>query len=123
MSKDILHLTEEPTDYEVHFALEQNQTGSLPFIDTQEAPVSNFEENLSNSLPFVYSQTTPIVQSISDNLYLLKSHHHKEFVDINAKIKALKVKTFFMNEICTLRQDLSSMQENHHQTTMLIEKG
>ena len=94
MNKDILHLTEEPTDYEVHFAFEQNQTGSLPFIDTQEAPVNNFEENLSNNLPFVYNQTTPIIQSISDNLYLLKSHHHKEFDDINAKIMALKVKSF-----------------------------
>ena len=50
--KAISHLTEEPPDDEVHFAfdndLEENQTSSLPFICTQETPVSNSEENLIN---------------------------------------------------------------------------
>ena len=44
-----------------------------------------------------------------------------EFDDISEKIMALKA--FFMDETCTLRQDLSSMQEKYHQTIMLIEKG
>ena len=43
-----------------------------------------------------------------------------EFDDISEKIMALKA--FFMDETCTLRQDLSSMQEKYHQTIMLIEK-
>ena len=42
-----------------------------------------------------------------------------EFDDISEKIMALKA--FFMDETCTLRQDLSSMQEKYHQTIMLIE--
>ena len=50
MNKDILYLTEEPPVDEVHFAFdkdtEENQTSNLPFIGTQETPVSNFEENL-----------------------------------------------------------------------------
>lgn len=63
---DILHLTEESPDHEVHFTLDndlaENQTSSLPLNGTQETPVSNFEENLSNSLPFIGSQTTPVIQ-------------------------------------------------------------
>ena len=101
-NKDILHLTEKPADDEVHFAfdndLEENQTSSLTFIGTLETQVSNFEEKLSNR-------------------YSLKSHHHKEFDDISAKIVALKV--FFMDEIYTLRQDLSFKQEIYHQTIRL----
>ena len=104
LNKYILQLTEEPPDDEVHFAfdndLEENQTGSFPFIGTQENPVSNFKENLSNQYP-------------------LKSHHHKEFDDINTKIMALKA--CFMDEIYTPRQDLSFLQEKHHQTIRLIE--
>ena len=42
-----------------------------------------------------------------------------KFDDISEKIMALKA--FFMDETCTLRQDLSSMQEKCHQTIMLIE--
>ena len=45
-----MHLTEEPPVDEVHFAFdndaEENQTSNIPFTDTQETPVSNFEENL-----------------------------------------------------------------------------
>ena len=96
-NKYILHLTEEPSNGEVLFdfdnGIEENQTSSLAFIGTQETPVSNFEENLSN-------------------WFSLKSHHHKEFDNINAKILALKA--FFVDEIYTLRQDLSSMQEKYH---------
>ena len=97
-NKDILNLTEEPPVDEVHFTFdndtEENQTGNLPLTGTQETPVSNFEENLRNR-------------------YLLKSHHDKEFDDISAKIMTLKA--FFIDEIYTLRQDLSSMQEKLHQ--------
>ena len=75
LNKDILHVTEKPPDDEVYFAfvnnLEENKTSSLPFIGTQETPVSNFEESLSN-------------------WYSLQSHHHKEFNDISANIMALK---------------------------------
>ena len=99
LNKDILHLTEEPPVDEVHFAFdndtEENQTSNIPFIGTQETPFSNFEENLRNP-------------------YSLKSHHDKEFDDINAKIMDLKA--LVMYEIYTLRQDLSSMQEKLCQT-------
>ena len=124
-NKDILHLTEEPPNNEVHFAfdndLEENQASSLSPAGSQETAVSNFEENLSNSLPLIGSQTTPIIQPKSDDLYSLKSHYQKEFNDINTKIMALK--TFFMDEIYALRQDLSSMQQKYHQTIMLIENN
>ena len=85
-------------------------------IGTQEIRVSNFEKNLSNSLHFNHSQKTPIIQSKSDNMYSLKSHHHNEFGDINAKIVALKA--FFIDEVYTIRQDLSTMQEKYHQIIM-----
>ena len=104
-NKDILHLTEEPPNNEVHFAfdndLEENQTGSLPLIGTQETPVSNFEENLS-SLPFIGSQTTPIIQSISDDLYSLKSHQYKESDYDYSDAKIMALKPFFIDEIYTL---------------------
>ena len=81
-NKDILHLIEESPDDEIYFVfdndLEENQTSSLPFIDTQETPVSNFEENLSNR-------------------YSLKSIHHNVSDYINAKI--LSLKAFFIDEI------------------------
>ena len=103
-NKNILHLTEEPPVDEVHFAfdddIEENQISSLLFTGTQETPVSNSEENLSNRS-------------------LLKSHQDKEFDDVNAKIMDLKA--FLMDEIYTLRQDLSSMLEKHHQTIKLNE--
>ena len=70
LSKDIFHLTEGPPVDEVHFAFdndtEENQTSNILFIGTQETPFSNFEKNLRNQ-------------------YSLKSHHDKEFDDINAK--------------------------------------
>ena len=92
-----MNLTEEPPVDEVHFAFdndtEENQTGNFPLIGTQEISVNNFEENLRNR-------------------HSLKLHHDKEFDDINAKIMALKA--FFMDEIYTLQQDLSSMQEKLH---------
>ena len=101
-----MHLTEEPPVDEVHFAFdndtEENQTSNIPFLGTQKAPFSNFEENLRN-------------------WYSLKSHHNKEFHDINAKIMDLK--PLFMDEIYTLRQDLSSMQEKLHQTINLNENN
>ena len=101
-----MHLAEEPLVNEVHFAFdndtEENQTGNIPFIGTQETTFTNFEENLRNR-------------------YLLKSHHDKEFDDINAKI--MNLKALFMDEICTLRQDLSSMQEKLHQTIKLNESN
>ena len=88
-----MHSTQELSFVEVHFAFdndtEDNQTSNLPFLVTQETPVINFEKNLSNR-------------------YSLKSHHHKEFDDINETIMDLKA--FFMDEIYALRQDLSSMQ-------------
>ena len=81
-NKDILHLIEESPDDEIYFAfdndLEENQTSSLLFIDTQETPVSNFEENLSNR-------------------YSLKSIHHNVSDYISAKI--LSLKAFFIDEI------------------------
>ena len=105
-NKDILHLTEEPPVDEVHFVFdndtEENQTSNISFTDTQETPFSNFEENLRNR-------------------YSLKLHQDKEFDDINAKIMDLKA--LFMDEIYTLRQDLSSMQEKLHQTINLNENN
>ena len=74
----------------------------LSFIGTQETPFSNFEENLRNQ-------------------YSLRSHRDKVFDDINAKIMDLKA--LFMDEIYTLRQDLSSMQEKLHQTIKLNENN
>ena len=101
-----MHLTEEPPVDEVHFAFdndtEENQTSNIPFIGTQETPFSNFEENLRNRCS-------------------LKLQHDKEFDDINAKIMDLKA--LFMDEIYTLRQDLSSMQEKLHQTIKLNENN
>ena len=106
LNKDILHLTEEPPVDEVHFAFdndtEENQTSNVPFTGTQKTPFSNFEKNLRNR-------------------YSLKSHHDKEFDDIKAKIMDLKA--LFMDEIYTLQQDLSSMQEKLHQTINLNENN
>ena len=97
-----MHLTEEPPVDGVHFAFdndtEENQTSNIPFVGTQETPFSNFEENLGNR-------------------HSLKLQHDKEFDDINAKVMDLKA--LFMDEIYTLRQDLSSLQEKLHQTINL----
>ena len=101
-----MHLAEEPQANKVHFAFdndtEEDQTGNIPFIGTQETPFTNFEENLRNR-------------------FSLKPHHDKELDDINAKIMDLKA--LFMDEICALRQDLSSMQEKLHQTIKLNESN
>ena len=101
-----MNLTEETPVDEVHFAFdndtEENKTGNLPLIGTQETPVCNFEENLRN-------------------WYSLKSHHDREFDDINAKIMALKA--FLMDEKYTLRQDLSYIQEKLHQTIKFNENN
>ena len=101
-----MNLTEETPVDEVHFAFdndtEENKTGNLPLIGTQETPVCNFEENLRN-------------------WYSLKSHHDRESDDINAKIMALKA--FLMDEKYTLRQDLSSIQEKLHQTIKFNENN
>ena len=106
LNKDILYLTEEPPVDEVHFAFdndtEENQTSNIPVTGTQETPFSNFEESPRNR-------------------YSLKLQYDKEFDDINAKI--MDVKALFMDEIYTLRQDLSSMQEELHQTINLNENN
>ena len=70
---------------------EENQTSNLPFIGTQETPVSKFEKNLSN-------------------WYSLKAHNSKEFGNINVKIMDLKA--FFMDEIYTLRRDFLLCRKN-----------
>ena len=106
LNKDILHLTEEPPVDEVHFAFdndtEENQTSNIPFIGTQETPFSNFEENLRNRSS-------------------LKLQHDREFDDINAKI--IDLKALLMDDMYTLRQDLSSMLEKLYQTINLNENN
>ena len=66
-NKDILNLTEEPRVDEVHFAFdndtEENQTGNLPLIGTQETPVSNFEEKNSTK-QLISTKTIISVQKI-----------------------------------------------------------
>ena len=102
-----MHLTEELPVNEVYFAFdndnEENQTSNIPFFHWYSRnPFSNFEENLRNQ-------------------YSLRSHRDKVFDDIKTKIMDLKA--LFMDEIYTLRQDLSSMQEKLHQTINLNENN
>ena len=119
LNNNSLNTIDIPSQDDVHFTYDQstveNQNVSLPFVGTQDTPKSDLKENTNNSILFIGNQATPIIKPKSDSL---KSHKHQEFDDINAKVMALK--NFFMDEIYTLRQDISSLQKQYHQDIISI---
>ena len=105
MHRDRLHLENVPSPDKVNFTF-PNENGG------------NTEENLDKNLPFINTEETPLTKSqVSFNNPKSESplilNNQKELHNVRAKILALK--SFFMNEIYDLRQDISSVRSQFEQ--------
>ena len=95
---------------------------SLPFIVSQDTPVIKSKstttckniENTDESLTFVNSQTTPVIKTTSDTSYDMRNSPTALEVD-NLRANIMAIKSFFMNEIYDLRQEISSLQLKRQQ--------
>ena len=115
----------EPSPDKISFTCEVSNTDqevaitneSLPLIVSQDTPVTKTKSNTTckniestyESLNISNSQTMPVVKTTSDtSCHLRKS---PTALDID-KLKAnmMTIKSFFMNEIYELRQEISSLQ-------------
>ena len=100
------------TDQEVAITNE-----SLPLIVRQDTPVSKTKstatckniESTDESLAITNSQTTPVVKTTSDTSCHLRKSPTALDVD-KLKANMMAIKSFFMNEIYELRQEISSLQ-------------
>ena len=66
-------------------------------------------ENADESLTFVNSQTTPVIKTTSDTYCDMRKSPTSLEVDI-LRVNMMAIKSFFMNEIYDLRQEISSLQ-------------
>ena len=90
---------------------------SLPFIVSQDTPVIKSKstttckniENADESLTFVNSQTTPVIKTTSDTYCDMRKSPTSLEVDI-LRVNMTAIKSFFMNEIYDVRQEISSLQ-------------
>ena len=90
---------------------------NLPFIVSQDTPVIKSKstttckniENADESLTFVNSQTTPVIKTTSDTFCDMRESLAALEVDI-LRANMMAIKSFFMNEIYDLRQEISSLQ-------------
>ena len=90
---------------------------SLPFIVSQDTPVIKSKstttckniENADESLTFVNSQTTPVIKTTSGTSRDMRKSPTALEVDI-LRANMMAIKSFFMNEIYDLRQEISSLQ-------------
>ena len=92
----------------------------LPFIVSQDTPPTKSKsittcENIENiestdeSLTFINSQTTPVIKPTSDTSCDTRKSTTALDVD-NVRANMMEIKSFFMNEINDLRQEISSFQ-------------
>ena len=115
----------EPSPDKISFTCEGRNTDqevaitneSLPLIVRQDTPVSKTKstatckniESTDESLAITNSQTTPVVKTTSDtSCHLRKSPTALDVDKLTANMMAIK--SFFMNEIYELRQEISSLQ-------------
>ena len=97
LHRDRLHLENVPSPDKVNFTF-PNENGD------------NTEEKLDKDLPFINTQETPLTKvsfSKTKSESPLILNNQKNLDNVRAKILALK--SFFMNEICDLRQEISSV--------------
>ena len=100
------------TDQEVAITKE-----SLPLIGSQNTPVTKTKSNTAcknieitdESLTISNSQTTPVVKTTSDTSCHLRNSPTSLDVD-KSKTNMMAIKSFFMNKIYELRQEISSLQ-------------
>ena len=118
MHRDRLHLENVPSPDKVNFTF-ASESGN------------NAEENLDKDLPFINTQVTPITKSQvsfknpkSESPLVLNSQ--KELDNVRANILALK--SFFMEEMYDLRQDISfarsqlEQERLHHSRNDCVKK-
>ena len=115
----------EPSPDKISFTIVSRNTDqenaitneSLPFIVSQDTPVIKSKstttckniENTDESLTFVNSQTTPVVKTISNTSCDMSKSLTALEVD-NLRANMMAIKSFFMNEIYDVRQEISSLQ-------------
>ena len=106
LHRDRLHLERVPSSDNVNFTFPSENR-------------NNKEENLDKDLPFINTQETPKLtkSQVSFNNHRSESplvlNNQKEFDNVRAKILALK--SFFMEEIYDLRQEISSVRSQLEQ--------
>ena len=106
LHRDRLHLEKVPSSDNVNFTFPSENR-------------NNTEENLDKDLPFINTQETPKLtkSQVSFNNHRSESplvlNNQKEFDNVRAKILALK--SFFMEEIYDLRQEISSVRSQLEQ--------
>ena len=115
----------EPSPDKISFTCEGRNTNqevaitneSLPLIVCQDIPVTKTKstttckniESTDESLAISNSQTTPVVKATFDtSCHLRKSPTALDVDKLTANMMAIK--SFFMNEIYELRQEISSLQ-------------
>ena len=115
----------EPSPDKISFTCEGSNTDqevaitneSLPLTVSQDTPVTKTKSNTTckniestdESLTISNSQTTPVVKTTSDtSCHLRKSPTALDVDKLTANMMAIK--SFFMNEIYELRQEISSLQ-------------
>ena len=115
----------EPSPDKISFTIVGRNTGqenvitneSLPFIVSQDTPVTKSKstttsknvESTDESLTFINSQTTPVIKTTSDTSCDMRKSPTALDVD-NLRANMMTIKSFFINEIYVLRQELSSLQ-------------
>ena len=115
----------EPSPNKISFTIAGRNTDqenaitneNLPFIVSQDTPVIKSKstttckniENANESLTFVNSQTTPVIKATSDTSCDMRKSPTALGVDI-LRANMMAIKSFFMNEIYDLRQEISSLQ-------------
>ena len=115
----------EPSPDKISFTCEGSNTDqevaitneSLPLTVSQDTPVTKTKSNTTckniestdESLTISNSQTTPVVKTTSDTSCHLRKSPTALDVD-KLKANMMAIKSFFMNEIYELRQEISSLQ-------------
>ena len=123
--KENQQINTEPSPDKISFTCEGSNTDqevaiineSLPLIVSQDTPVLKTKSNTTckniestdESLTIRNSQTTPLVKTTSDTSYHLRKSPTALDVD-KLKANMMAIKSFFMNEIYELRQEIQSLQ-------------
>ena len=120
-----LQINTEPSPDKVSFTIVGRNTDqenaitneSVPFIVSQDTLVTKSKststckniESTGERLTFVNSQTTSVIKTISDTSCNMRKSPTALEVD-NLRANMMAIKSFFMNEIYGLRQEISSLQ-------------
>ena len=125
MIRENWQINTEPSPDKISFTIAGRNTDqknaitneSLSFIVSQDTLVIKSKsttsckniENADESLTFVNSQTTPVIKTTSDTSCDMRKSPTALEVDI-LRANMMAIKSFFMNEIYDLRQEVSSLQ-------------